>query len=90
MMPGDHVLEPLRLLERERVLGAATRTGQVDVLRLGPAVILGARLEVRVFYEEVLGRDLRIEVLDEPDRLVSNWFRGVKRMPVRVTQGPGR
>ena len=48
MMPGDHVLEPLRLLERERVLGAATRTGQVDVLRLGPAVILGARLEVRV------------------------------------------
>jgi len=59
----------------------------------GPHFCLGAhlaRLEVRVFYEEVLGRDLRIEVLDEPDRLVSNWFRGVKRMPVRVTQGPGR
>jgi cholest-4-en-3-one 26-monooxygenase len=59
----------------------------------GPHFCLGAhfaRLEVRIFYQEVLERDIRIEVLGEPDRLVSNWFRGVKRMRVRVTQGPRR
>jgi cytochrome P450 len=55
----------------------------------GPHFCLGAhlaRMETRVFYEQVLRRGIRIEPLAEPDRLVSNWFHGIKRLPVRVTQ----
>ncbi|MBN9754751.1 MULTISPECIES: cytochrome P450 [unclassified Pseudonocardia] len=56
----------------------------------GPHYCLGAhlaRMETRVFYEQVLARGIRIEPLAEPDRLLSNWFHGIKRLPVRVTQG---
>jgi cytochrome P450 len=56
----------------------------------GPHFCLGAhlaRMETRVFYQQLLARDIHIEVLGEPDRLVSNWFHGVKRLPVRVSQG---
>ncbi len=56
----------------------------------GPHFCLGAhlaRMETRVFYEQMIARGVRIEVLGEPDRLLSNWFRGIKRLPVRVTQG---
>lgn len=55
----------------------------------GPHFCLGAhlaRMETRVFYEQVLRRGIRIEPLAEPDRLVSNWFHGIKRLPVRVTR----
>ncbi|GEL25871.1 linalool 8-monooxygenase [Pseudonocardia sulfidoxydans NBRC 16205] len=57
---------------------------------VGPHFCLGAhlaRMETRVFYEQVLARGIDIEVLGEPDRLRSNWFRGIKRLPVRVKQG---
>lgn len=56
----------------------------------GPHFCLGAhlaRMETRVFYEQVLARNIQIELLGEPDRLKSNWFRGIKHLPVRVTQG---
>lgn len=56
----------------------------------GPHFCLGAhlaRMETRVFYEQLLARDIHIELLGEPDRLLSNWFRGIKRLPVRITQG---
>lgn len=56
----------------------------------GPHFCLGAhlaRMETRVFYEQLLARGLHIEVLGKPDRLVSNWFHGIKRLPVRVTRG---
>ncbi|MGD9988494.1 cytochrome P450 [Pseudonocardia sp.] len=57
---------------------------------VGPHFCLGAhlaRMETRVFYEQMLARDIHVEVLGEPDRLRSNWFRGIKRLPVRVTRG---
>ncbi|ODU03462.1 MAG: cytochrome [Pseudonocardia sp. SCN 72-86] len=60
---------------------------------VGPHFCLGAhlaRMETRVFYEQVLARGIDIEVLGEPDRLRSNWFRGIKRLPVRVTAGRRR
>ena len=56
----------------------------------GPHYCLGAhlaRMETRVFFEQVLARGIRVEVLGEPDRLLSNWFHGIKRLPVRMTQG---
>jgi cytochrome P450 len=56
----------------------------------GPHFCLGAhlaRMETRVFYEQLLARDIHIELLGDPDPLLSNWFRGIKRLPVRVRQG---
>ena len=55
----------------------------------GRHVCLGAalaRLEVRVFFEEFLGRVDSFEV-GEPDRLRSNFISGIKHLPVRVTLG---
>ena len=43
-----------------------------------------AELEVRVFFEEFLKRVSHFEV-GEPDRLRSNFIRGIKHLPVRVT-----
>jgi cytochrome P450 len=43
-----------------------------------------ARLEVRVVFEEMLGRVEGFELAGPPERLRSNFFNGVKRMPVRV------
>lgn len=43
-----------------------------------------AQLEVRVFFEEFLHRVAGFEV-GEPDRLRSNFIRGIKHLPVRVS-----
>jgi len=54
----------------------------------GRHVCLGAslaRLEVRVVFEELLGRVASIEVTGSPDRLRSNFINGVKHLPVQVT-----
>jgi len=45
-----------------------------------------ARLEVRIAFEEMLGRVDEIELTGPPERLRSNFFNGIKRLPVRVTQ----
>ena len=53
----------------------------------GPHFCLGAhlaRLEVRIWLEEMLPYLDRIELAGRPDRLRSNFFNGVKRLPVRV------
>lgn len=58
--------------------------------RGGPHHCLGAhlaRLEVRVYLEELLARVSRIEVAGEPVRLRSNFTNGLKRLPVRMTLG---
>jgi cytochrome P450 len=44
-----------------------------------------ARMEVRIAFEELLKRVRRIELAGEPERLRSNFFNGIKRLPVRVT-----
>ena len=43
-----------------------------------------AKLEIRITFEELLARGLVIELAGRPERLRSNFFNGVKRMPVRV------
>jgi cytochrome P450 len=44
-----------------------------------------ARMEVRITFEELLSRDLKIELTGTPERLRSNFFNGIKRLPVKVT-----
>lgn len=54
----------------------------------GPHFCLGAwlaRLQIRVMFEEILKRDLRLEATGPARRVRSNFVNGVKSMPVRVT-----
>jgi cytochrome P450 len=60
--------------------------------RGGPHQCLGAhlaRLEVRVYLEELVPRIGRIELAGQPVRLRSNFTNGLRRLPVRVTPGSG-
>jgi cytochrome P450 len=43
-----------------------------------------ARQEIRIAFEELLKRAREIELTGKPERLRSNFFNGIKRMPVRV------
>jgi cytochrome P450 len=43
-----------------------------------------ADLQLQILWEEILKRDLQIEVLAEPTRTTSNFIRGIKSMPVRI------
>jgi cytochrome P450 len=45
-----------------------------------------ARLEIRISYEELLGRPRRLVLDGPPERLRSNFFNGIKRLPVRVEE----
>jgi cytochrome P450 len=45
-----------------------------------------ARLEVRIVFEEILARGVWFEPTAPPDRLRSNFFNGIKRLPVRVVE----
>jgi len=44
-----------------------------------------ARMEVKIAFEELLKRVSSIELTAPPERLRSNFFNGIKRLPVRVT-----
>ena len=41
-------------------------------------------MEVRIAFEELLARTADIELTGPPERLRSNFFNGIKRLPVRV------
>lgn len=45
-----------------------------------------ARLEIRISYEELLARPQRLVLDGPPERLRSNFFNGIKRLPVRVEE----
>ncbi|MDT7726342.1 MAG: hypothetical protein QOI21_2918 [Actinomycetota bacterium] len=48
-----------------------------------------ARLEANLFLRRLVERGLKVETLAEPARLQSNFFRGIKRLPVRVVSDRG-
>ncbi|HEY4040892.1 MAG TPA: cytochrome P450, partial [Rhodopila sp.] len=43
-----------------------------------------AELQLRILWEEILQRDLDIEVLDRPVYAYSNFLRGIRTLPVRI------
>jgi len=43
-----------------------------------------AKMEVRITFEDLLARDVELELTAPPERLRSNFFNGIKRLPVRV------
>jgi cytochrome P450/nitrite reductase/ring-hydroxylating ferredoxin subunit len=58
----------------------------------GPHFCLGAhlaKLEVKIWVEEMIPYLQRIELAGPPTRLRSNFFNGIKQLPVRVVSGAG-
>jgi cytochrome P450 len=56
--------------------------------RGGPHMCLGnalARIELRVMFEDLIGRVEKVERTGDIDYLRSNFVHGIKRMPVKVT-----
>ena len=54
----------------------------------GPHFCTGAhlaRLEIEIVFEEMVKRVANFELAAPPERLQSNFFNGIKRMPVRLT-----
>ena len=45
-----------------------------------------AELQLQILWEEILKRDLEIEVLGAPVRAYSNFLRGIKSLPVRIVR----
>ncbi|MFN4088550.1 MAG: cytochrome P450 [Alphaproteobacteria bacterium] len=43
-----------------------------------------AELQLRILWEEILARDLDIEIVGPPERLYSNFLRGYRALPVRI------
>jgi cytochrome P450 len=43
-----------------------------------------AELQLRILWEEILARDLDIEIVGPPERLYSNFLRGYRALPVRL------
>jgi cytochrome P450 len=67
---------------------ARNPTDHLTFGRGGPHQCLGAhlaRLELRVYLEELVERVERIEPAGEPVRQRTNFTNGLKRLPVRVT-----
>ena len=44
-----------------------------------------AEQQIRILWEEILQRDLRFEITGPPQRLSSNFIRGIRTLPVRIT-----
>ncbi len=44
-----------------------------------------AKMEIRITFEELLARGVEVELTGPPERLRSNFFNGIKRLPVRVS-----
>ena len=43
-----------------------------------------AELQLRILWEEILNRDLKIEVVDKPVYAYSNFLRSIRELPVRL------
>jgi cytochrome P450 len=55
--------------------------------RGGPHMCLGnslARLEIRIMFEDLIGRGVTLERTGPVERLRSNFVNGIKRFPVKV------
>ena len=43
-----------------------------------------AEQQLRILWEEILQRDFRFEIMGAPQRLYSNFIRGIRALPVRI------
>jgi cytochrome P450 len=43
-----------------------------------------AELQLTILWEEIIARDLKLEVMGEPQRIYSNFIAGISSLPVRI------
>jgi hypothetical protein len=43
-----------------------------------------ADLQLKILWEEILARDLGIQLMGPPRRLFSNFIRGIRELPVQI------
>jgi cytochrome P450 len=82
--------DPEHYPDPHRLDVARNPTDQLTFGRGGPHHCLGAhlaRLEVRVYLEELVSRVARVQITGDPVRLRSNFANGLRRLPVEVTLG---
>jgi cytochrome P450 len=71
----------------ERVSTELTNMMLVTLFGAGIHRCVGDRLaeqQLRILWEEILQRDLRFEIAGPPQRLYSNFIRGIRSLPVRI------
>jgi cytochrome P450 len=44
-----------------------------------------AEQQLQILWEEILKRNMQFEIMGEPERIYSNFIRGIKHMPVRIS-----
>jgi cytochrome P450 len=44
-----------------------------------------AEQQLQILWEEILKRDMRFEIMGPAERIFSNFIRGIKHLPVRIT-----
>ncbi len=44
-----------------------------------------AEQQLQILWEEILKREMRFEIMGPPERIYSNFIRGIKHLPVRIT-----
>ena len=54
----------------------------------GEALLLLARLEMRIFFSQFIPRIEHMELASEPERLRASFVHGLKHMPIRFRLGP--
>ena len=43
-----------------------------------------AELQLQILWEEILKRNIQFEIRGEPERIYSNFIRGIKHLPVSI------
>ena len=46
-----------------------------------------AEQQIRILWEEILQREMHFEIMGPPQRLYSNFIRGIRTLPVRIVSG---
>jgi cytochrome P450 len=44
-----------------------------------------AELQLQILWEEILKRDMKFELMGPPERIFSNFIRGIRTMPIRIS-----
>ena len=79
----------MRSRSSARTKSSSIASGRASTCRSGSASIaaLGnrlAELQLRILWEEMLRRDLQIEVVDKPVYAYSNFLHAIRSLPVRI------
>jgi len=81
-------IDPDIPLDRAALVGCGVITGAGAVINTAKVTAGStnrlAELQLKILWEEIVRRNLEIEVLGKPVYAYSNFLRGIKSLPVRL------